>query len=177
MPARFISPMLLLPKDKLPEGPNWLYELKLDGYRAIAIKGRGKVLLRSRNDKDFSTRYPDIAGALAAMPDETVIDGEVVALDTDGKPSFNLLQNYGVGGAQLVYYVFDVLVLAGKDVMREPLDTRRALLEEHVLPRLNEPIRFSQEFRASLADLVEAVKAQGFEGLVAKNRTKRYEPA
>jgi bifunctional non-homologous end joining protein LigD len=176
MVLRFIPPMLLLPKEKLPEGPDWLYELKLDGYRAIAIKSEGKLLLRSRNDNDFSARYRDIARALTAIPDETVIDGEVVALNGEGRPSFNLLQNYGSGGAQLVYYVFDVLVLNGKDVMREPLGTRRALLAEHILPRLDEPIRYSQELRASLADLIAAVKAQGFEGLVAKNRTKGYEP-
>lgn len=176
MTARFIPPMLLLAKEKLPEGPDWLYELKLDGYRAIALKSRGRVLLRSRNDKDFTARYAAIAAALAAMPEETVIDGEVVALDGVGRPSFSLLQNYGSGGVQLVYYVFDLLMLAGKDVMQEPLEARRGLLEKHVLPKLGEPVRYSQELRAGLADLIRAVKAQGFEGLVAKNRRKRYEP-
>jgi DNA ligase D-like protein (predicted ligase) len=176
MHARFIPPMLLLRKERLPEGPDWLYEIKLDGYRALAIKSGARVQLRSRNDNDFSTRYRDIAKALAVLPDDTVIDGEVVALDENGRPSFNLLQNYGSAGAQIVYYVFDVLVLAGRDVMREALDTRRELLEEEILPHLDEPIRYSQELRASLSDLIEAVKAQGFEGLVAKNRRKRYEP-
>src|SRR5687767_12880367 len=93
--AQFIDPMLLLRKERLPEGPDWLYELKLDGYRALAIKTDGKLQLRSRNDNDFSERYRDIAAALRSLPDETVIDGEVVALDEDGRPSFNLLQNYG----------------------------------------------------------------------------------
>jgi DNA ligase D-like protein (predicted ligase) len=175
MQARFIPPMLLLRKDCLPHGREWLYEIKLDGYRALGIKTRGKVQLRSRNDNDFSTRYSGIAKALMPMPDETVIDGEVVALDAEGRPSFNLLQNYGSAKTPLVYYVFDVLILAGRDVMREPLDARRALLEEQVLPTLDEPIRYSQELRASLSDLIQAVKAQGLEGLVAKNRTKRYE--
>jgi bifunctional non-homologous end joining protein LigD len=110
------------------------------------------------------------------MPDETIIDGEVVALDEDGRPSFNLLQNYGSAGAQLVYYVFDVLVLTGKDVMREPLQARRALLEKFVLPLLDEPIRYSQELPARLTDLIEAVKEQGLEGLIAKKRSSRYEP-
>jgi bifunctional non-homologous end joining protein LigD len=176
MQARFIPPMLLLRKEALPEGPEWLYQIKLDGYRALGIKSGGRVQLRSRNDSDFSARYSTIAEALRTMPDETVIDGEVVALDDEGRPSFHLLQNYGSAQTPLIYYVFDVLIVAGRDVMREPLDARRALLEEHVLPKLDEPIRYSQELRASLPDLIQAVKAQGLEGLVAKNRKRRYEP-
>src|SRR5262249_14494923 len=118
----FIPPMLLLQKDSLPEGSDWLYEIKLDGYRALAIKTGGKLPLRSPNQTLCTSRYPVIYAALRSMPDETIIDGEVVAVDEDGRPSFNLLQNYGSAAAQLVYYVFDVLVLAGKDVMRERLD-------------------------------------------------------
>jgi bifunctional non-homologous end joining protein LigD len=75
--ARFIEPMLLLRTNKLPEGPGWLRELKFDGYRALAIKAGGRLQLRSRNDNDFGARYPAILKALAPMPDETVIDGEV----------------------------------------------------------------------------------------------------
>jgi len=105
----FIEPMLLLPAPTPPEGANWAYELKLDGYRAVAIKTDGKVLLRSRNNKDFNSRYPAVAKALAALPDETVIDGEVVALDASGRPSFSIVQNHGSSGAPIVYYVFDVL--------------------------------------------------------------------
>ncbi len=84
--------MLLLSSESLPEGPEWLYELKLDGYRALAIKTDRTVQLRSRNDNDFASKYPLIPKALAAMPDETVLDGELVALDASGRPSFNLLQ-------------------------------------------------------------------------------------
>src|SRR5262249_30281115 len=159
---------LLLRKEWLPEGADWLYEIKLDGYRAIAIKSGGRVQLRSRNDSDFTKRYPAISAALKSLPDETVIDGEVVGLDDSGRPSFNLLQNYGSSNANLFYFVFDVMILAGRDVMRETLETRRALLEKHILPKLDEPIRYSQELPASLPDLIEAVRAQGFEGLIAK---------
>src|SRR6266850_755387 len=173
--ARFIDPMLLLRKDKLPEGAEWLYEIKLDGYRALAVKSGGKLQLRSRNDNDFSARYPDITAALRSLPDETVIDGEVVALDEEGRPSFNLLQNYGSSKTPLIYYVFDVLILAGRDVMHETLDARRVLLEKHALPTLDEPVRYSPDLKADLATLIEAVKAQGLEGLVAKRRTSRYE--
>jgi ATP-dependent DNA ligase len=166
--ARFIDPMLLLRTEKLPEGPTWLHEIKLDGYRALAIKTGGKVQLRSRNDNDFSAVYPAITKALASMPDETVIDGEVVALDPEGRPSFNLLQNFGSSKTPLIFYAFDVLVLAGKDVMGETLETRRGLLEDKVLSKLDEPIRYSPELQADLKTLIKSVKVQGFEGLVAK---------
>jgi bifunctional non-homologous end joining protein LigD len=173
--ARFIEPMLLLRTERLPEGPEWLVELKLDGYRALGIKSAGKVQLRSRNDNDFNPRYPGIVKALSAMPDETVIDGEVVALDEAGKPSFNILQNYGSAGAALHFFVFDLLILEGRDLTGETLVKRRELLEEAVLPKLGEPIRYSPELQGSLPDLILSVKAQGLEGLVAKNRKSRYE--
>lgn len=168
--------MLLLRTEKLPEGPDLQYEIKFDGYRALAMKSGGKVQLRSRNDNDFNVRYPGIVKALAPMPDETLIDGEVVALDRDGKPSFNMLQNYGSAGAPLHFYIFDLLILKGRDVMGEPLVKRRELLEEHILPKLAEPIRYSPVLEAKLEDLIRSVKAQGLEGLVAKRRNSKYEP-
>jgi len=174
--VRFIEPMLLLRTEKLPEGPDIQYEIKFDGYRALAMKSKGKVQLRSRNDNDFNVRYPGIVKALAPMPDETVIDGEVVALDRDGKPSFNTLQNYGSAGAPLHFYIFDLLILKGRDVMSEPLVKRRELLQEHVLPKLAEPIRYSPVLEAKLEDLIRSVKAQGLEGLVTKRRNSKYEP-
>src|SRR6266849_1868437 len=173
--AAFVEPMQLQRTESLPEGPQWLYELKFDGYRAIAIKS-GKVALRSRNDNDFSIRYPGLVEALASLPDETVVDGEVVALDETGKPSFNTLQNYGSSKAPVFYYVFDLLMLGGRDLTGEPLAARRMLLEKHVVPKLREPIRYSVELKASLKDLTASVKLQGLEGLVAKRRDSKYEP-
>src|SRR5947208_1712063 len=107
--AHFIDPMLLLKTDQLPQGEGVLYELKYDGYRSVAYKTGGKVYVRSRNDNDFAARYAPIAQALQEMPDETVIDGEVVALDENGKPSFGLLQNYSSSRAPLVFYAFDLM--------------------------------------------------------------------
>jgi len=164
--------MLLLRTDKLPEGDGWKYEVKFDGYRALAIKTGGQVRLRSRNDKDFTKRYPGVVAALSGLPDETVIDGEVVALDADGKPVFSLLQN---GAADVHFYAFDVLVLSGKDVTGEPLVKRRDLLENQVMPKLPEPIRCSPVLDASLSDLIHSIRAQGLEGLVAKRANSRYE--
>jgi ATP-dependent DNA ligase len=110
------------------------------------------------------------------MPDETVIDGEVVALDEAGRPSFNLLQNYGSAGAPLIYYVFDVLFVSGRNVMSEPLVRRKEILRHEVLAQLGEPIRESPVLDASLRDLMTAVRAQGLEGLVAKRLESAYEP-
>jgi DNA ligase D-like protein (predicted ligase) len=175
--ARFIEPMLLLRTEALPdEGERWEYQLKLDGYRAVAFRTGGKLYLRSRNDNDFSPRYPGVLKGLAKLPDETVIDGEIVALDREGRPSFNLLQNHSSGTIPIVYFVFDLMVLAGRDVTREPLTVRRRLLETKVLSKLTEPVRYAGPLEATLPVLVQSVKAQGFEGLVAKRLDSRYEP-
>ena len=174
--AGFIPPMLLLRSEKLPDDlERWEYQLKFDGYRAIAFKSRGKVHLRSRNDNDFTTRYPAVVRGLAKMPDETVIDGEVVAIDDEGRPSFNALQNLTPGTAVL-YFVFDVMVLGGRDVTAGTLGKRRELLERKVLPTLAEPVRYAGELNAGLRDLIHSVKTQGLEGLVAKRRNSSYEP-
>ena len=167
--------MLLLRTDALPSGDQWLYELKLDGYRAIAFKRDGTAHLRSRNDNDFSARYPAVAKALAKLPEQTVVDGEILAFDETGRPSFNALQNQGSGSVPVAYYVFDVMILGGRNVMREPLDVRRQLLENKVLPKLSEPIRYAPALDEELSVLIQSVKEQGFEGLVAKRRTSVYE--
>src|SRR4051812_31899771 len=100
MPAKvagaFIEPMLLQKTDRLPEdGTRWAYQLKLDGYRAVAFTADGRVFLQSRNGNDFGARYAPVLKGLTKLPADTVIDGEIVAFDRDGRPSFNLLQNYG----------------------------------------------------------------------------------
>ncbi len=169
--------MLLQRSETLPDDPaRWAYELKLDGYRAIAFKSDGHLHLRSRNDNDFSVRYASVLPGLKGLPAETVVDGEIVAFDAEGRPSFNLLQNYGSTATPLAYFVFDVLVLGGRDVTREPLSARQALLERTVLPHLSDPARYLAPLDGPLSALVHSVKAHGFEGLVAKRRDSRYEP-
>ena len=174
MIGAFVEPMLLQRTDALPDdSARWQYELKLDGYRAIAFKTGGKVHLRSRNDNNFNLRYPDVVRGLAKLPNETVIDGEVLAFDGNGRPSFNALQN--VAGTPVAYYVFDVMALRGRDLRRETLDARRAILQRDVVPVLLEPVRYAGVLDASLQDVVAAVRAQGLEGVVAKRRDSRYE--
>jgi DNA ligase D-like protein (predicted ligase) len=175
--AGFIEPMLLLRTDTLPDdATRWEYQLKFDGYRAIAFKTGGALHLRSRNNNNFSLRYPAVVKGLQKLPNDTVIDGEVIALGDDGRPSFNALQNGGSSSTPILFYVFDVMVLAGRDVKAETLEARRELLERMVVPTLAEPVRYTGELQASLRDLIHSVKAQGLEGLVAKRRNSHYEP-
>jgi DNA ligase D-like protein (predicted ligase) len=151
-------------------------ELKLDGYRALGIKSDGHVQLRSKNNNGFNTKYPFVAKALAGLPDETVVDGEVVAFDESGRPSFNSLQNYRSPNIPIIYYIFDVLILSGRDVMSERLAARRDLLRRRVLPKLEDPVRECAQFQGSLSDVIGAVRDRGLEGVVAKNLHSTYEP-
>lgn len=143
--------------------------------RAIAFRTSGQVHLRSRNDNDFGSRYGQILRGLAGLPPETIIDGEVVALDQSGRPSFSLLKNYASGDAPLAFFVFDVMMLRGRDLMGQTLEARREVLEEKILPTLRDPVRYAAPLDAPLSSLIHAVKTQGFEGLVAKRRDSRYE--
>lgn len=111
------------------------------------------------NDNDFNGRYPGVVEALKKMPKHTVVDGEIVAFEQEGRPSFNTLQNYGSSPTPVVYYVFDVMVLGGRDLRHERLDKRRELLEAEVPPRLPEPVRYSPPLDADLPVLIESVKA------------------
>src|SRR5712671_3639680 len=150
----FIEPMACLAVAEVPAGSEWEYELKFDGYRAIAFKTRNRVHLASRNGKDFSLRFAELVRPLEPLADETVIDGEIVALDATGRPSFHLLQNSATHEYSLVFY-FDLLILAGGDLGNERLEIRRKLLRTRVMPRLAEPIRFSETIQASATELIE----------------------
>ena len=102
MTAEFVEPMLLLQASHLREGAEWTYELKLDGYRALAVRTKTGVQLFSRNQNDLGARFPHLIAALDKLPVDTVIDGEVVALDAEGRPSFNALQNFRTGKPRIV---------------------------------------------------------------------------
>ena len=175
-PARFVEPMQCLAVAKLPEGPNWEYEIKFDGYRALGIKSGGRVRLISRNGNDFSARFPSVANALSKLPDDSIVDGEIVALDETGRPSFNVLQNYNHATTPLQFYAFDLLHLAGKNLRDRPLDDRRGLLRARVMPRMQGEVLFSETLEATAAEIIAAVKKQGLEGVIAKRRDSRYEP-
>jgi bifunctional non-homologous end joining protein LigD len=169
----FVEPMQALPVEKLPEG-DWLYEIKFDGYRALAFKEGKDVRLISRNNKPLV--YPQPLAALKLLPAARVIlDGEIAALDEKGRSSFQLLQLFkSSGNVPLVYYVFDLLFLEGKDLRKQRLSARRQMLAK-VLEKAPENIRLSDELRGTKDELLRVAQEFGLEGLVAKRRNSLYE--
>jgi bifunctional non-homologous end joining protein LigD len=173
MPNPFsLEPMLCQSAERLPEGREWHYELKLDGFRAIGRKSGRSGQLWSRNQKDFTRRFPQVVKAIAQLPNDTIIDGEIVALDAQGKPSFNLLQWMDKADG-IVLYAFDLLMLNGRDVRLWPLGERREALRELINP-LPVTIRFSETFDVPLAELTRAVRQNHLEGIVAKRAGSHY---
>jgi bifunctional non-homologous end joining protein LigD len=172
--TRFIEPMECLPVEKIPEGDVWTYELKLDGYRVIAVKGTGKITLYSRRGTDLTRRFKYVTEALASLPDETVIDGEVVALDEQGKPNFNLLQNYRSAESHIILYAFDVLVRRGENFTRQTLLKRREILQSTVKPHAH--VGISQVSNQTVKEMLAFVKSHGLEGIIAKRADSVYEP-
>ena len=159
---------------RVPEGPQWSYEFKLDGYRLEAVKSGGKITLYSRRQNVLNTKFPYIAVALKGLPDETVIDGELVALASDGRPNFNLLQNYRSVESQIIYYAFDLLTLKGRDLTQLPLSERRAVLQS-ILP-VNEHVGISISVQKTAQEMIALVREQGIEGIVAKRTDSIYQP-
>jgi ATP-dependent DNA ligase len=127
--ASFIEPMDCLSVSKLPEGSNFVWEVKLDGYRGLAVKSGDGVTLFSRRRKSLNSQFPSIVEALADLPEGTVVDGEVVAIDDRGRPDFNLLQHFRAESSRIQYYIFDLLCWKDRDLTRVPLVERRALLK------------------------------------------------
>jgi DNA ligase D-like protein (predicted ligase) len=172
--AAFIEPMECALVSGLPNGPEWVYEIKLDGYRAVAVKSAGRLALYSRRRRSFDRQYPFIAEALGDLPENTVVDGEIVALDELGRPVFNLLQNFRRGTSRIHYFVFDLLVYKNRLLTRLPLRERREIMR--LALRFRSPrIHISDYVEASAEDLQRAVREQGLEGIVAKRKDSLYE--
>ena len=173
--VKFIEPMYARLVNKLPEGDDWLYEVKFDGYRCLAGKDASGVTLWSRRANLFTQQFPDIARACRRLPNETLVDGEIVAVDEKGRISFNLLQHHRSSAHALLFYVFDVLIYRGGNLLKTPLTSRRELLSKVVPTGETSPIRVSQSLEASSVDLTKIVREFGFEGIVAKRRDSQYE--
>lgn len=173
--ADFIEPMDCAPVSKLPDGSQWLFEIKLDGYRAVAVKTDSRVNLFSRRRKSFDHHYPLIVEALGELPEGTVVDGEIVALDESGRPDFNLLQNFRSEAQHIHYFIFDLLICQDRDLTRLPLTKRRELLKTHL--KINSGrIRIAEQFEAKANDMLAAVRGQKLEGVIGKRKDSFYEP-
>jgi bifunctional non-homologous end joining protein LigD len=176
-PLKFIEPMMARLLDRAPAG-EWLYEIKFDGFRAIALLSNGNVRLFSRNEKDFSGKFGEVRDALARLDvQDAIIDGEIVALDARGRSSFQLLQRFELGQARppLFYYAFDLPRLNGKDLTHEPL-ARRTLQLEQILKNAPETIRYSSALGEDAGRLLPRIRKLGLEGLIGKRKDSPYEP-
>ena len=161
--------------DKLPEGDDWMYEVKFDGYRALVMKEAERLQIRSRNDKDLTRAYPTVAAAGRRLrAEQAVVDGEIVAVDANGRPSFQALQHRSAHPAYaIVFYAFDLLHLNGVDLTGTPLHGRRAKLPGVIS---ESGILLSSELPGTAQQVIEAVTSLGLEGVIAKRRTSAYTP-
>ncbi len=169
-----VSPMLATLIDQPFDEAGWSYEIKWDGYRALAYLRKGKVELRSRNNKSFEKYYP-VYDALKEWKIDAIVDGELVVLNEKGQSSFNQLQNWrSEADGSLVYYVFDLLWLEGRDLTGLPLTERRALLQS-VVPAEG-LIRYSESFDTGGKEFFATAQRLGLEGIMAKKTNSYYSP-
>ena len=184
MPAS-IHPMLATSTEKPFDDPEWLFEIKWDGYRAVAFVDHGKVRLVSRNQNDLTGQFPELQELPAFLKARTaILDGEIVALDEAGRSSFSLMQQRaGLRGSDrrtaaradvpVLYYLFDLLYLDGFDLRRVPLEERKRALQAILVP--SDVARFSDHFPGQGVVLFEAAKQKGLEGILAKRRSSHYQ--
>ncbi len=173
----FVEPMKARLAVRPPEG-KWIYEIKFDGFRALAFKKGNSTRLLSRNDKDFGKRFPDILEAVQALDaDDLIMDGEIVALEKEGRSSFQLLQAYDSGQEKppIIYYVFDLLRLEGKNLQHQPLVERKERLKS-VLGKATGLIRYSASLESNVNKLLQQAQRLGLEGLIGKKTDSLYEP-
>ena len=180
-----IHPMLATPTDKAFDNPDWLFEIKWDGYRAVAFIEDGRVRLMSRTQNDLTAQFSEL-GSLPRFvkAERAILDGEIAALDEEGRPSFSLMQQrtgFRTGkrrmprreGVPVIYYAFDLLYLDGFDLRRVALEQRKQLLQERVVA--GGVVQFSDHYAEKGLDLFDAAKQRGLEGILAKKRKSVYE--
>lgn len=170
-----ISPMLATLVDKPFDEVGWQYEVKWDGYRAMAFINNGKVDLLSRNNKSFNEKFYPVHDALNGWEHNAVLDGEIAVLNDKGLSAFGALQNWrSEADGELVYYVFDILWLNGVDLKGLSLEDRRQILKTY-LPA-GEAIRFSENFDTSATEFLATAAKMNMEGIIAKKADSVYEP-
>jgi DNA ligase D-like protein (predicted ligase) len=176
---RFIEPMYAKLADELPQGKEWLYEVKFDGYRCLAGKDSNGITLWSRRGNLFASQFPSIARASEALAMDTLVDGEIVAVDEQGKISFNLLQHHRSKAQALLFYVFDVLIYHGRNLLNRPLTERRAALNDVLELKTRTgntaSLLISDTIEGNTEDLVRLVRKFSFEGIIAKRKDSLYE--
>ncbi len=170
-----LSPMLATLVDKPVQEPGWLYEIKWDGYRAVALCDKKEVKLLSRNNKSFNEKFYPIYDAVKQWGIHAVVDGEIAVMNKAGISNFGSLQNWrSEADGTIIYYVFDLLWLNGHNLMQLPLTKRREMLAE-LIPKEG-LIRMSENFEASAEEFLEAAKNMGLEGIIAKKADSEYHP-
>jgi bifunctional non-homologous end joining protein LigD len=173
----FVEPMKAKLVGSMPSGGDWVYEIKFDGYRALAIRGGSETRILSRNQKDLGSKFPEVKDSIAALDlKDAIIDGEIVALDEKGRSSFQLLQGLDMGEQRppIVFYAFDLLRLNGKDLRNLPIEERKAKLEE-LLKKPPGVIRYSVSFTKDIPELLGRAQKLGLEGLIGKRAGSMYE--
>jgi bifunctional non-homologous end joining protein LigD len=180
-----IHPMLATAVDEAFDGDDWLFEIKWDGYRAVAFIADGKARLVSRNQNDLTPRYPELKDLPKFVKAKTaILDGEVVALDEQGRASFSLMQQrtgFRPGGRRaptnadvpVLYYAFDLLYLDGYDLRKLPLEERKKKLQSVIVP--GDALRFSDHYEQQGKALFEVAQQKGLEGILAKKRDSVYQ--
>lgn len=181
MPER-IEPCLALLVPKPPEGPDWAFEVKWDGYRLAVHRAAKGVRILTRGGHDWTHRFPAIAAEAATLPSESfILDGEAVALDESGQASFSMLQQAlgGRGGKRsaerAILYAFDLIYVDGHDLTRMSLDERRHMLQD-LLPANGDAVRLSEEVNADGSRFLAEACEIGLEGIIAKRRSAPYRP-
>jgi bifunctional non-homologous end joining protein LigD len=173
----FVEPIKAKLVGSMPPG-DWVYEIKFDGYRAMALRGGSETRVLSRNEKDLGSKFTEVKDSISALDvQDEIIDGEIVALDEKGRSSFQLLQAFDMGQERppIVFYAFDLLRLNGKDLQNSPIETRKAKLEA-LLKKPSGVIRYSVSFIKDVEELLSQARDSGLEGLIGKGSGSRYEP-